>query len=181
MTHAMPHVVITGGPGAGKTTLLAELAAMGYRTASESARAIISERLAQGNSPRPEPLAFAKEIFRRDAAKYVREVERGEWVFFDRGAVESAAMVQELAPMPRAELRALLDVYRFHDQVFILPPWEAIYVTDAERDHSFAHAVRVHLHLAGWYRTCGYELHEVPRLPACERARHVLGILERGA
>jgi len=54
-------------------------------------------------------------------------------------------------------------------------------VVGAERDHSFAHAVRVHLHLAGWYRTCGYELHEVPRLPACERARHVLGVLERGA
>jgi predicted ATPase len=33
--------------GAGKTTLLAELAATGYPTVEESARAVIAERLAQ--------------------------------------------------------------------------------------------------------------------------------------
>jgi predicted ATPase len=177
----VPHVVITGGPGAGKTTLLVELAAMGYPTVSESARAIISERLAQGRSARPEPLAFAQEILRRDAEKYATHQQSGRWVFFDRGAVESAAMVHDASPMPKAELAALLDTYRFHNQVFVLPPWEAIYVTDAERDHSFAHAGRVHSQLVSWYRTCGYELHEVPWLPAPERARHVVQVLERGA
>ena len=177
----MPHVVITGGPGAGKTTLLAELAAMGYSTVSESARAIISERLAQGQSPRPKPLAFAREILRRDAEKYANHERGDRWVFFDRGAVESIAMVQEASPMPGAELQALLDAYRFHSQVFVLPPWEAIYVADAERDHSFAHASRVHSQLVSWYRTCGYELHEVPRLPTPERARHVVRVLVRGA
>jgi len=175
----VPHVVITGGPGAGKTTLLAELAAMGYSTVSESARAIISERLAQGESPRPEPLAFAQEILRRDAEKYAHQQQSGRWVFFDRGAVDSVAMVQEASPMPSAELQALLNAYRFHNQVFVLPPWEAIYVTDAERDHSFAHASRVHSQLVSWYRACGYELHEVPRLPAPGRARHVVRVLER--
>jgi predicted ATPase len=90
-------------------------------------------------------------------------------------------MVQEVSPMPVVELQALLDAYRFHNQVFVLPPWEAIYVTDAERDHSYAHAVRVHSQLVSWYRTCGYELCEVPRLSAPERARHVVQVLERGA
>ena len=177
----MPHVVITGGPGAGKTTLLAELAAMGYSTVSESARAIISERLAQGKSPRPERLVFAQEILRRDAEKYGHHPQSGQWVFFDRGAIESVAMVREASPMANTELQALLDPYRFHNQVFVLPPWEDIYVTDAERDHSFAHAVRVHASLVSWYRTCGYEIHEVPRLPTPERARHVVRVLERGA
>ena len=151
---------------------------MGYSTVSESARAIISERLAQGKSPRPEPLAFAQEILRRDAEKYTHQQQSGRWVFFDRGAVESVAMVQEASPMPSAELQALLDAYRFHNRVFVLPPWEAIYVTDAERDHSFAHASRVHSQLVSWYRTCGYELHAVPQLPAPERARHVVRLLE---
>jgi len=34
--------------------------------------------------------------------------------------------------MANTELQALLDPYRFHNQVFVLPPWEDIYVTDAE-------------------------------------------------
>jgi predicted ATPase len=177
----VPHVVITGGPGAGKTTLLTELAALGYSTVSESARAIISERLAQGKSPRPEPLSFAQEILRRDSEKYAYHSQGSHWVFFDRGAIESVAMVREASPMTNSELQALLDSYRFHHQVFVLPPWEDIYVTDAERDHSFPHAVRVHARLVNWYRTCGYVIHEVPRLPTPERARHVVAVLKRGA
>ena len=180
-SHAVPHVVITGGPGAGKTTLLAELDALGYSTVGESARAIIAERVAHGQSPRPEPLAFAREILRRDAEKYRNQDQSSRWVFFDRSAVESVAMVQDASPMPIAELQDLLGTYRFHHQVFVLPPWEAIYVTDAERDHSFAHAHSVHSRLVKWYRACGYEVHAVPRLPAPERARHVVRVLGRGA
>ena len=143
----MPHVVITGGPGAGKTTLLAQLACLGYATVNESARSIIAERCARGESPRPDPLAFAREILRRDIEKYVRQQQSSQWVFFDRGVVESIAMVHEAALLPREDLDAMLGKYRFHNLVFVLPPWEAIYVTDAERDHSFAHATQVHAQL----------------------------------
>jgi predicted ATPase len=173
------HVVITGGPGAGKTTLLAELAAMGYATVNESARSIIAERLARGEPPRPDPLAFAQEILRRDIQKYTQQQRSDVWVFFDRSAVESIGMVHEASRLPGEELDALLDSYRFHKLVFVLPPWEAIYVTDAERDHSFAHATRVHAQLVDWYRACGYALHEVPRLPAPERAQHVMQVLSQ--
>jgi predicted ATPase len=39
--------------------------------------------------------------------------------------------------------------------VFVLPPWEAIFVNDAERDQSFAHALDVHAKIVRWYRACG--------------------------
>ena len=55
----MPCVVITGGPGAGKTTLLTELGRRGFATVAESARALIAERLAAGQGPRPDPWDFA--------------------------------------------------------------------------------------------------------------------------
>ena len=74
-TASMPRVVITGCPGAGKTTLLAELAARGYTTVEESARAIIADRLASGASRRPDRLAFAREILRRDIEKYFRHAD----------------------------------------------------------------------------------------------------------
>jgi len=173
----MPHVIITGGPGAGKTTLLAELAAMGYATVDESARAIIAERRARGESPRPDPVAFAREILRRDIEKYLHRPRTSEWVFFDRGLIEAIGMLHEASPLPASELASMLATYSFHSTVFVLPPWEAIYATDTERDQSFADAVAVHDRIVRWYRSCGYVLNEVPRLPVEQRADHALRAL----
>ncbi len=170
-------VIVTGGPGAGKTTLLAELGGMGYSTVEDSARAIIAERLARGESRRPDAVTFAREILRRDIAKYLDHPRTSEWVFFDRAIVDALGMLHEVSPLPALELHATLASYPFHPSVFVLPPWEAIYTTDAERDQSFADAVHVHAKIVEWYRSCGYVLNEVPRLSVRQRAEHVLGIL----
>ena len=173
----MPHVIVTGGPGAGKTTLLAELAARGYITVDESARALIAERLARGASPRPDPVAFAQEILRRDIEKYLNQPCSSKWVFFDRGLIEALGMLHEASPLTTSELVSMLASYPFPATVFVLPPWDAIYANDAERDQSFAEAVDVHAKVVQWYRSCGYVLHEVPRLSVPQRAEHVLRIL----
>jgi predicted ATPase len=176
----MPRIVISGGPGAGKTTLLGVLAALGYTTVEESARTIIAERLAAGHSRRPEPLTFAREVLRRDIEKYLRSTETTDWVFFDRGVVEALGLLHEASPFAADELAAMLTAYPFHQPVFILPPWKAIYAMDAERDHTFAEAVDVHTKVVKWYRSCGYGIREVPRLPAKQRAAYVLRILGAG-
>jgi len=176
----MPRVLITGGPGVGKTTLLAELSARGYATVPESARAIIAERRAQGQSPRPEPVAFAREILRRDTENYHASPSESAWVFFDRGVIEALGMLHEAAPLSASELEDALRTYRFHASVFVLPPWSAIYTTDTERDHSFPWVEHVHSQLARWYRSCGYALCEVPRLPVAARAEFVLQALAHG-
>ena len=173
----MPHVIVTGGPGAGKTTLLAELAARGYATVDESARAIIAERLARGESPRPDPVAFAREILRRDIEKYGNRARTSDWVFFDRGLIEALGMLHQASTLSASELESMLAAYQFHPIVFVLPPWEAIYATDAERDQSFAEAVRVHAMIVEWYRSCGYVLDQVPLVPVAQRAAHVLRAL----
>ena len=177
----MPPVIVTGGPGAGKTTLLTELAAIGYATVEESARAIITERLARGESRRPDALAFAQEILRRDIEKYLNQPRTPKWVFFDRGLIEAVGMLHEASPLPSIELETILASYPFHATVFVLPPWEVIYANDAERDQSFAEAVEVHAKIVQWYRSCGYVLNEVPRLPVAQRAEHVLRILAESA
>src|SRR5262245_4404860 len=107
----MPHVILTGSPGAGKTTLFAELAALGYSTVEESARAIIAERLAAGASPRPDPRDFAREILRRDIVQYVAQPRTSEWVFFDRGLIDALGLLHEVAPFPENELQAMLVAY----------------------------------------------------------------------
>jgi predicted ATPase len=119
----MPRVIITGGPGAGKTALLRQLASLGFATVEESARAVIAERLAIGLPPRPAPIEFAREILRRDVEKYERSADARGWIFFDRGVIEALAMVNEVEPMPAAELAAGLNAYAVHPLVFVLPPW----------------------------------------------------------
>jgi len=174
-------VIITGGPGAGKTTLLSALADGGFPVVEESARAIIAERRARGASPRPAPLAFAREILRRDRLKYAANSGTAGWVFFDRGLVEALAMVHEAQPLPEAQLQAELAAYPFHPTVFVLPPWEEIYSRDTERDQTLAEAVRVHARVVEWYAACGYLLEEVPRVPVAERAAHVVRVLDGAA
>lgn len=175
----MPRVVITGGPGVGKTTLLTELGLRGYATVAESARAIISERRAQGLSPRPQPVAFAREILRRDIEKYHANSSESGWVFFDRGVIEALGMLNEAAPLSASDLAIALREHPFHSLVFVLPPWSAIYRTDSERDHPFPWVQHVHDELVRWYQSCGYALCEVPRLPAAARAEFVLHALPR--
>jgi predicted ATPase len=176
----MPRVVITGGPGAGKTTLLAELSARGFRVAEESARAIIAERRARGESPRPPPAVFAREILRRDVAKYDDESADRDWVFFDRGVLEAIWMLHEVEPLPDSDLREWTSTYTFHEIVFLLPPWEAIFVNDAERDQTFAEAVTVYDRVTRWYRGLGYTILEVPPAASAERADFVLRALCAG-
>lgn len=177
----MPRVVITGGPGAGKTSLLNALAELGHETVEESARSVIAERLAAGNSPRPGPQEFALEVLRRDIEKYGRTEKSSKWVFFDRGVIEAVGWATEVGALPETEAGPTLGAYPFHPTVFVLPPWQAIYVTDAERDHDFEHAIEVHKSLRRWYSSCGYLLHEVPCLPVAARAKHVLHTLASDA
>jgi len=172
----MRRIVVTGGPGAGKTTLLAALRARGYKAVDESARSITQERLAGGLSPRPPALEFARQILHRDIAKYQQPPE-SDLVFFDRSIVEALCMVNDAAPLEAYELRALLAQYPYDRRVFVLPPWQAIYTTDGERDQTFAEAVRVHETLTHWYRRCEYEIIEVPTGPVVERCTYVLRAL----
>ena len=67
-------------------------------------------------------------------------------------------MLHEASPLAPCELAAMLSAYLFQTPVFILPPWEAIYVMDAECDHTFAEAVGVHAKVVEWYRSCGYSV-----------------------
>jgi predicted ATPase len=170
-------VVITGGPGAGKTSLLTTLASLGHPTVGDSARELIAERRFRGQSPRPEPLAFARELLSRDTAKYNSVLDRQGLVFFDRSALESLAMLHECEPLAPEDLARLSSQYSFYATVFWLPPWKAIYCTDAERDHDFEHSRWVASALARWYTELGYTINQVPLAPLGQRVSHVLSSL----
>ncbi|MGC4048271.1 MAG: AAA family ATPase [Paludibaculum sp.] len=80
-----------------------------------------------------------------------------------------------LAPIERACRR-----YRYAPVVFVAPPWEAIYETDSERKQPYEEVSRTHDQLVQTYQDCGYELVELPLVPAEERARFLLATLGWG-
>ena len=173
-------VVFTGGPGAGKTRLLQALASHGHAVVGETARAIIKGRQAQGLAPRPDPRAFAEAILARDIDNYHRFGD-SRLVLFDRGVPDALCMLEQCDPSRHAELVAVAAQYPYHPKAFFLPPWQAIFETDAERDQSFADALRVYPPLAEWYRACGYQIVEVPRAGVVDRCAFVLQSLDAGS
>jgi predicted ATPase len=176
----MSRIVFTGGPGVGKTTLLLKLRARGYTIVGDSARAIIQERRLRGLSPRPNAYEFAQEVLRMDVNNYAGHAATSGRVFFDRSVLDALGMLNGVTPFSESELNAWLSQYQYNSKVFIFPPWKAIYVNDAERDHTFEHVEAIHRGVLEWYRRCHYELLEVPKVSVSERCAYVLQALESG-
>ena len=174
----MSRVVITGGPGAGKTTLLLALQARGYTIVGDSARTIIRDRRRRGLSPRPNAYEFAHETLRMDIENFVHHAATPGDVFFERGVLDVLCMLDRASPLNESELSLWLSKYQYCAKVFVLPPWKAIYVNDAERDHTFEHAESVSTIVQEWYRRCGYQVLEVPVASVDERCTYVLRELQ---
>ena len=173
----MSRIVITGGPGAGKTTLLLALQARGYTIVGDSARAIIQDRRRHGLSPRPNAYEFVHETLRMDIENFVHHAETPGHVFFDRSVLDALCGLDRVTPLNESELSMWLSKYKYCSKVFLLPPWKAIYVNDAERDHTFEHAEWVNRITQEWYRRCRYQLIEVPKVSVAERCTYVLQAL----
>ena len=166
--------VVTGGPGGGKSTLLDALAERGYRIAPEAARRLIKERLAVGLSPRPDPVSFARAILDSDMQQYSAATDHDGITFFDRGVLDALYMLDLESGLWRDEIARLVQTFPYNDTVFLLPPWEAIYAMDSERDQTSEESVAVFEGMKRWYARWGYQTVEVPRAGVAARASFIL-------
>lgn len=161
----------------GKTTVLDVLRRLGYAVGDDAAREIIRSRRQQGLSPRPDAAIFARQILAREIDAY--DSVSSSPTFFERGVPEAAASLVGADEIDEAEARKLLETYPYFKRVFLFPPWKAIYRVDAERDHSFEHAVRVYEDIRDWYARFDYEMIEVPFDTAEARAQFILKEVEK--
>jgi len=120
----MKHIVLTGGPGVGKSATLDALRAMGMNTASDAARDVIRERLAQGLSPRPAPVQFAQAVLARDIRSYEdASTERDSAsTFYERGVVDAVGGLWGTGGINSAQVDEFILNYPYSQPVFIFPP-----------------------------------------------------------
>jgi predicted ATPase len=172
-------VVISGGPGAGKTTLLLELERRGFRCAAEVARQIIQELVRDGGDALPwgDRERYCRLMLERSIASYREHAGAAGTTFFDRGIPDALCYVRLARLSLEDEVLAACRRYRYATEVFLAPPWEEIYVTDAERWQSFDEAVRTYEVMVEAYRDCGYEVVEILRISAERRADFVVDAL----
>lgn len=175
--HYEPHLhVVTGGPGAGKSTLIAALRDAGHAVVEEAGRAVIREQVASGGDALPwgDRHAYAREMLVRDRAAWREAREHMGPTFFDRGLPDILGYLRLMGEPDPAELVEALDACRYAREIFVAPPWEAIFDQDAERRQDFAEACRTFDSMCAVYAAAGYALVPLPLAPVAERVAFVL-------
>lgn len=171
-------IIITGGPGAGKTTLLYEIQKNGYSFVPEVAREIIQTQVSSNGDALPwkNTTKYRDLMLNESIESYLLALTHPleQKLFFDRGIPDTLAY-SNLINIPISEkLESEARKYRYNKQVFILPPWEEIYITDHERIQDFEEAVATYKILVETYKQLDYELIEVPKISVKQRVDFIL-------
>jgi len=125
--------------------------------------------------PWVDPIAFARRAIKMALADRAVADVGDNVVFFDRGLIDAASELQRLTG--EQVLMSLGQVHRYHQRVFLAPPWREIFSTDAERRHGIEAAQAEYTRLCIDYPALGYDLIILPKAIVTERADFVLDVL----
>lgn len=156
--------LIIGGPGSGKSTLLHHIEKNGFTCFHEISREIIIQAQQEGIDQLflEKPLLFSELLLQGRINQYISGKNSNEIVFIDRGIPDIVAYLDFIKQKyPKNFLEACEN--HNYDQVFLLPPWKEIYISDNERYESFDQALEIHEHLILTYKNLGYQPIEVPK------------------
>ncbi|CAM4378883.1 Predicted ATPase [Pedobacter westerhofensis] len=156
--------VITGGPGSGKSTLVEGLEKAGYTCSAEISREMIKAEVAKGSNCLPwlDISCFSDKVI-AEMTRAWKKAPENEMTFFDRGIPDVIAYLRIAnLPVPQSYLSGL-SAHPYEKRVFILPPWEEIYVNDSERWQSFEEATAIYHIIRETYTGFGFELLELPK------------------
>ncbi len=171
-------IVIIGGPGTGKTTIIDGLVQNGYCCYPEISRQVTAQAQQQGIEQLflENPLLFSELLLEGRIKLFLdANQEPHNIVFFDRGIQDFFAYMHYIGDSYPSFFDAACKEH-IYSKIFILPPWEDIYVSDQESYENFEQAQLIHDHLVEKYQKYGYELIEVPKDTVDKR---ILFILEQ--
>jgi predicted ATPase len=97
-------------------------------------------------------------------------------VFFDRGLPDLVGYLRR----GRHEVPATLlhSARHYTPLAFIAPPWEEIYVNDAERPQTFSEAVTLGSYVRRAYEELGFEIVELKRESVTARVEHIRSVVD---
>jgi predicted ATPase len=172
-------IVIIGGPGTGKSTVLKELEARGFCCYPEISRQI-TLKAQESNIDQlflEKPLLFSELLLEGRIKQYQdAQKEPHELVFIDRGIPDVLAYMHFIGN----EYPVFFDQAcreNKYSKIFLLPPWQEIYVSDNERYESYEQAHEIDKYLVETYKKYGYTLIEVPKDTVDNRVQFILNQL----
>lgn len=170
--------IITGGPGVGKTALIEELNRQGFSTVPEDARRIIKEQIDLGEDGLPWKNKEKYALLMCEASIHNYKLalkDTTSWIlFFDRGLLDAICYMRMQDIMISNTALEQIANYRYAKSVFILPPWQEIYHTDAERKQDWKEAESTFHNMKNTYLAFGYDVIELPKTSVSERATFIL-------
>lgn len=172
-------VLLIGGPGSGKTSIIEELAIRGHVCYPEISRQVTLEAQKSGVDQLflKEPLLFSELLLKGRIQQYRDALEeKSENVFIDRGIPDVLAYMHYIGDAYPQSFDEACKAFKY-SKIFLLPPWEEIYVSDNERYESFEQASLIHKHLIETYENYGYQLIEVPKADIDTRIAFILNNL----
>ena len=172
-------IVITGGPGTGKSSIVEELKKRGHICFDEISRQVTLEARKKGIEQLflTEPLLFS-ELLLKGRLKQFYEADQyeGATIFMDRGLPDVLAYMDYFNTNYPIEFAETCQNNRY-DHIFVLAPWQEIFVSDSVRYENFEQAELIHNHLLNSYKNFDYNLVDVPFESIEKRTDFVLDVL----
>ena len=172
-------IVIIGGPGTGKTTIIDGLLRQGYCCYPEISREVTLEAKKQGIEQLflESPLLFSELLLEGRKKQFSNaQKEPHEIVFLDRGIPDVLAYMHYIGDSYPSFFDVACKEHTY-SKIFILPPWEEIYISDDERYENYEQAKLIFNHLTETYQNYGYKLIEVPKDTVDNRILFILNQL----
>jgi len=177
---AQKKIVLTGAPGTGKSTVINELVKRSYFCMHEISRDVTIEAQKNGTDQLflTEPLLFSDMLLKGRTEQYQKAIEKEvDLVFFDRGIPDVHAYLNYIS-MEYPDRYIEISRKHRYDYVFLMPPWEDIYVQDNERYESFQQALAIHNHLLNTYKALNYNVIQVPTGTVEDRTDYILKVIK---
>ena len=169
-------IIITGGPGTGKSTIINELLKLNYACMPEISRQITLAAQKKGTVQLflKKPLLFSQLLLEGRVNQFLEaEKNTSDTVFFDRGIPDVHGYMNYLGVDYPDNYIIESNKYRYSN-IFMMPPWQKIYITDNERYESYEQSLAIYNHLKKTYLDLDYKIIEVPTGSVEERVSFIL-------